>query len=730
LDLKPLEADYNSILNRAFANAAEELLGVSTESERALGVMQVANFGNDLAKVHWSTLSKISPNKRGKLLAWVTSLWGGKNLGQGTLQPDLSSARGQLQELLKTPKIIIDKEIDRIVGAFQRVIGDAGESQKFFADLSDSIKDQTWDLYFSGKQVDGVYYANPSMGVLQDVLQTTKDFYRAHGLAVGNDIYSSLSANAPMFKSISSTNYELVYGQAAMDIVNNLTDMAKATKLRTMMERMRKADEGGSASFGANIGTAVEFIRRTMTQGMLGGLPLPNIRYLGMNILTAPLIMMGTVGVNRTGASMKYMKDAITILKAPPNKVMFQSKGGRKWTAGELRALESDYNLGLTRQKVELYEGTASESMREVGLDVAGKPLSGFEKFKNKINPSQRNLYSRAADASDMTYRRATFYSALAEDLPIEQAIKVSKKSLLDYGSMSQKERSFAQKYVTFWSFTRQIFSELINTTAKATKSGNHNAILRAQRAAMRQQQEAGSWLYADDRAKARLYSIYSGMLDGLPAYTYGFANPYVESFETLLNLSVLVVSPIVGKEGDTGRAFKNFVVDQNLLPHIDLTIELLQGKVRKKIPADEVLFMKASGLWDIYQDLFGIQIMKIPTEQRKQQDPTFGPYELQYKMDEQGAIRYSVIMSMLLHLGVQRNIKDYQKLAMSMGYTPFVDEEVNLKRYELPNPALFMLGAETSLRSKSQLETIRRAERILNSKLKQQTTEKEKSFR
>ena len=726
LDLKPLEGDYNTILNRTFAGAAEQLLGVSRESERALGVMEIANFGNDLAKVHWETMSKISPGNRAKLIAWVSSLWGGKNLGQGTLQPDLTSARRQLQDLLKAPKIIIDKEIDRIVGAFQRVAGETGAKQKFFDDLANDIKEQTWDLYFGGRQVDGIYYANPSMGVLQDVLQVTKDFYRAHGLAVGDDIFTSLSANAPMFKSVSGTNYQLVYGQAAMDIVNNLSDMAKATKLRTMMDRMRKADEGGWAYLRANIGTAAEFVRRTMTQGMLGGLPLPNIRYLGMNILTAPLIMMGTVGVNRTGASMRYMKDAISVLKAPPNKVMFQSRGGRKWTAGELRGLESDFNLGLTRQKVELYEGTATESMRKAGLDISGQPLSKVDDLKNFINISQRNLYSHAADASDLTFRRATFYSALADDVPVEQAIKLSKKSLLDYGAMSQKERSWAQKYVTFWSFTRQIFSELLNTTAKATKSGNHNAIFRAQRAAMRQQQEAGSWLYANDRAKARLYSMWSGMMDGLPAYTYGFANPYVESFETLLNLSVLVVSPVVGNEGDTARAWSNFIADQNVLPHIDLTIDLMLGRVRESVPPEDVLWLKASGMWDVFQDTFGIQIYAVPVEERRQQDPTFTEYDVQYRMDKAGAKRYAVIMSLLLHMGLQRNIRDYSKLAATMGSTFGTDPDANLKRYDLPNPALFMIGAETSLRSKEQLETIRASERRLTQELKSLKREKE----
>ena len=181
-------------------------------------------------------------------------------------------------------------------------------------------------------------------------------------------------------------------------------DISGSTKLRTMMNSLRKADSKSGEVLGNMFLNGISWGRRSMTQGMLGGWPAPGTRYIGVNILSGPIIMMGTVGLQRTlktlGSRRAFaaMRQATSITQIPDAKVVFTSKGGRAYTAKELRMMEDQFNLGLTRGQVEFYEGQARETLRSGGMKITGEQINPkWATLLSQIDPSQRNLFSKFA---------------------------------------------------------------------------------------------------------------------------------------------------------------------------------------------------------------------------------------------------------------------------------------------------------------------------------------------
>tara|TARA_R100001591_G_scaffold45155_1_gene56223 strand:- start:5553 stop:11159 length:5607 start_codon:yes stop_codon:yes gene_type:complete len=734
LNLQPLTNVYDNIIDDAVDEFAQAAFGGKEGDPAGLFAAQAKrqNAGSLLADVHFNTMSKIGTKTRDDLRKWVQGVWGGQNIGQRTLKPDLTTARDQLQQILAEPYIAVNNTVDDLFDRIFQPIAEMGIPQNVRNNIVNDVKEKIWDIYFKGFPVDGRYYADPGMGVMEDVLRNTEDFFKANGVAVGDDIVSALNSNLPMFTKIQGTNIAMMYGAGMAKTIDNLETLAKTTKLRTTLERLRIKDDDKLALIGATIGSATEAFRRIATGGLLAGIYVPVTRYLGQNIFNANIIMAGTLGPERSFrgglASPMHMK-AIAISKYPDDAVVFTSKGGREYTAAELRQLESTYNLGLSRFKVELQERTATRTMTDVGRDLSGKPLTTPSWLWSKIRPDQRGLWSTLADNQDQTFRRATFYTALQDDVPLEQAIAISKRSLLDYGSIGRQERSLFEKYVFFWSFTRQITTELINLTAKAvTQNLGHNFVAKVARASMRQQQQSAAWLYNDDRAKSRMYSFYKGMIDNLPLFTYGFSNPYVESYETLLMLGTRTIGLLGIGEPSTAVAVEKLIGGINLRPEFEFLLQVVQDRYSKKVPPEDIYLLKGTAMWPFYKELF--ELSPIDPKRRRPQDPTFSnefDQQQQYKMTKSGARKYAAFSVATLLMGVNRIPKDYTKALMAKDQDDESLRKQQLRRFASPNVLLYLLGAETSLRSVDERELIKRNEFRIQKIFNELTRERKK---
>ena len=698
VNLSPLTQQYNTL----FTNLFEDLQQAGVELNRTYLNRVRDDIGFTFANKHYDLVTKVTTTQRKKIVKNIRVLID----EQRTLNPDLSSMQGEIKSILNFPKLTLDRMVE---GFIKDVAVDEVPDV-----VLQKAKDDVWNIFFDVKPVDGKYYADPTLSVVQDTLDDVKAFYKANGLTVGDDLVHGLIENYPLFQNIRNTDYAALYGEELAKSFDELYNISSNNKLRTMINSLRTADASEAAILGNIVGTAVSWGRRSMTQGMLGGFPAPGTRYIGINIFSGPIIMLGTLGLQRTLRALSprnafnSMRQALTITQIPDSRIVFTSKGGRNYTAKELRMLEDKYNLGLTRGQIEFFEGQASETLGSGGLTLTGRRVNPtVNLLLRQINPTQRNLFSKFADASDLTYRRATFYSALIDDTPIEQAVDLAKRSLLDYGAMSKEEKNFFNRYTLFWSFNRQILSETINATFKGVVGdAGHSYVASVIRASQKQQNASGAWLEGSDDAHARLFAIFKDKIDRRSSYTFGPSNPYAEAYETYLSIAMLCAGPMFGEKNISDSVLQFFKESQTR-PLLSFAIKSFTKQHSQNVPPEIVYTAKSFEIWDELKAYYGIKD-RLPS-QRRLQEPVFGDYEKQYYLpklavDKNGnpfnpREKFATDMFLLTLIGFSRNLRDYSKAAMA------ADTQPDVKRMCTPSLFGYLLGLETSLPQKDILD-------------------------
>jgi hypothetical protein len=673
-------------------------------------LVDLVDVSRRLAERQYDLVRKISGSKRQKLVETIRT----KMEDTSTLDPDLTTLKGQLGSELDFELREMQRLSADIVDEIFRAI-DVPEIARQRNQVKATVNDRVWNMFFGGGDVYTKYYADPTLSVMEDVVTQIKAFYLKNGLSTKVDLPSAFNSNKPLFGQIKNTDFRLAYGKQEQEVFKQLNDMAASNNLRSTMESLQKPGDSTAQWFASYVSNAWGAARRLMTTGML----YMSSRYHGTNIMTWPIISMATIQMPRTLKALSprvwhaASRVSQSVLAMPDDAVAFTSKGGRKYTARELRLLEDRTNIGMTRGRIEFYEAQAKEVVTGVDMDLAGQSKSRLPSWiLRNLNPQQRILAARFADQADLMYRRAVWYSALMDDIPMEQASDLAKRSLLDYGNISDTELKALNRYTMFWSFTRNMGAEMINSVAKAVTTDKPSFAIRAVAASKRQQEDQGTWLYGDDRSKLRLYSMYKGMVDGEPAYTYGPVNPVLESFESMLNIFTAGSSVIAG-EKDFGQAVGDAVNSMRYRPLLDTIVRVIQGKYKRNVPPEHVYLAKSMGVWEEYSRTFGVYVKEYP----RIQEPVYGEREVQYEFDEAGRKKFHLFQYGLVLFGIDRLIRDYTRAMMATGAVP---EEMDMQRFANQNPFLYLLSAETSLRTGMSLEKARRNQKNVERELNQ----------
>ena len=741
IDLNPLANQYKKMFENAVVAFTRNGYSIDPDKQREI----IDKWAPEMAQLHYDTVRRVSVKEREEIVKDIDGLMRNQN----TLSPSFNVADKDFRvRHLSFVKKTIDNEMKKVManavkgksqipfpGGDVQGVGGQGKS---INQILEDMRGETWNMMFNPPPADGRYFGDPAIGILQDMMDNVQQFYRANGMTINNSLPETLTMNAPMFARIRDTNYGAVYGTELSETFATLNDLAKTNKLEAMMTSLTKADDEWSQWLAGTVLDAVSWGRRSMTQGMLGGFPFPNGRYLGMNILTAPFIMLGTLGLSRTwrsltrgagiaiskpfkaGSIKEAMKNALCISQIPDNAVVFTSMSGRKYTAKELRLLEDANNLGLSRGRVEFYEGQATELLEGTagarGVKLTGEPVSGWNVAGKNLNPTRRNLWSKFADSSDHTYRRATFYSALKDDMPIEQAVALAKRSVLDYGAMSQTEKQFFNRAVMFWSFTRQIHAETINALGKSVLgNAGPNYLASVMRSSMKQINGAGSWFNSDDSVHGRLFAWTHEEEDKLPSMTYGPTNPYVEVFNTFTNIAMLVA------DENRMQAALDYLINSRQRPVLNVLKQSVSENVYLTVPSDIVYAFKAlpgdGFLWNQLVTTYKIEKVTQLSKMRRQA-PIFDGEQYRFKT-KQDRLRFEYAMLFFTVLGVTRNFRDISKTTMATGYVP-EGQNIELKRFQDPNALMYWLGMETSIEYKDLKDIINRNQNKITNDMKQ----------
>jgi len=477
------------------------------------------------------------------------------------------------------------------------------------------------------------------------------------------------------------------------------------------------------------IGTIYDGTSNIAKNGLLGGLILPNFNYAVVNALTGPFIIAQTVGVRSAASALRIPNplllregkivaaispidlEVLDVMryayssnvgvgklswKAPANKVILTTPDGTIYTTEMLAKLVNEGALGKSQGAAEL-----SNSLLGSSLDWAGR--TGLYGDKNSVIKAARrnffnyqdlNVWSTAANTVDQTYRMGVLVKALKEGEPIENATRLARESLFDYGNLTDIEESIA-KVVWFYRFKRNNFRSVFTALAtdpKALKFAfsqgqgweyvyNFGEKVLGQdkndvdmRYAMKDYSEARAFIdLVEDPENKKRYAIYGPPIPAIQAvaemtdYASIFLTPYVMAATTDKGL--------IAATGEVGYgAFQ--VAVENANPMLQTAVlagtgmDIRRGGQTASDYLDPKLvwYMQQNPeQWYTFTTLFNIE--EVPLEDEK---PAVGYYNgRQWRIkqkDRTAAKNWQVWQSGLLMIGVGRTMRDYAPILNKFG--------------------------------------------------------------
>ena len=415
--------------------------------------------------------------------------------------------------------------------------------------------------------------------------------------------------------------------------------------------------------------------------GMLGGVWLPNLGYHVANAMTAPLIVLNTLGPEMAKASMFNM-NGLKIMRGlmgqlPPTTLVQFGKPGasRLFTMGELIDMIVKGSIQKSQAGIEMSKSMIDDMVMYSGAYSWGDAARSWLRA-----PGSSRELADLANASDTFFRINVFAKAMENGSTPEQALKLARESLYDYGSLTKFERKWLSKgllFYTFWS--RNLLQTGINVLNDLTRPG-HSRLAKAYR--VQQALTSSEPNYDADYSTTKLGRF---ILDN-PQYSLkGPGIPQEEALSELVNYLGTVTQPF-GISKNTALASKNVLetaLEQGgaqwfsrapLLAQAIIGVafkkELVFGKPREfSDTIDPRLFhyLEQDPRMFDYLAQLGVHLEKVEPDK-----VGGGTYDnAQYRIKKADRERWFIIQTLATHLALKRMLSDYAEV--SFGPDPSV---------------------------------------------------------
>lgn len=511
---------------------------------------------------------------------------------------------------------------------------------------------------------------------------------------------------------------------------------------RTIHELMRTAEGGGY------LGAASDALRSvwqwgvaSVNQGALAGRWVPNLRYHGQNIVTAPLIMLGTLGADYATASLGKLPmtvaDAVKRTRGwvpPAGDAAFTARG-IEYNEELLRKLEQRFNIGAAN---------ASEGLGR-GLEEDIRAALRMQGWSSAINPASKSVYVRFAEETDIAFRREVFRRALRSGETPSAAATLARASIYDYNTIPPAARDFITKNLAFASFKA---AALIDSV-KAFDRGS-SAYLKFARAQAEIQRTADPLGLSGDENLSRVYGVTGKYYDNPqnPESQYaiwGPSNPSVSALYDAMNLYTWANHTVMEQSLRPSAEFA-----RRSLPFtetVKTAAALISGQDEKKtssrVPAQYAasadLLLSAAGLnttsYLTGQDGLGLGLNYLSSRAPYGPIPGLdvtvtaeprmsagGPvyYPAVFTMDRATAAKYYAWQTGLRVAGLKRLFDDSLKFGLSIdGLSEHVGPGVDLTQLRAPTPLGYATGLQTAAPAPSVDTALERYSQEKNRKLK-----------
>ena len=473
--------------------------------------------------------------------------------------------------------------------------------------------------------------------------------------------------------------------------------------------------------------------------GPLGAMPaVPLTRYIGLNVLTAPLMMVGTLGVKRATEALGMVPGQVataarglaaralpnTVAPRAPTDVLFRDLYGKEWTQQEFEELCSAYNIFMSRAEVDTTANVFKTIQRDLGIyatktKVADEPWFKTVKEAGKgrqllawMDPRREAVGMQFAVWTDNVFRRGAFAAAIRDGHTPMEAAKIARASVLDYGAVPDFVKEGLNKYLLFATFRAASTSEIIRSVF-----AGRDTWLKVLKLQMRMHQAAGTWTFGADHEKVRSFTIPGPTFDHRRTAIAGPQEVFASGAADIIDATMFAaagLAALAGKEGaaaDWWGRLVDGIQEENLQPFAQALIasfEHSRPTSRGRLVNDSwVVAFKQAGLWDYAQTRFSIKEVS-DLQKRDERRPGAPEHDgVQFVFTGTGYRDFQVFSYLATVLTMNRATQDYAK---SIGASVYPPDGYDPKYRAIVPFYAYLPGLATPLRMKSPEDIHQRA--------------------
>lgn len=290
--------------------------------------------------------------------------------------------------------------------------------------------------------------------IIDDVIEQV-DIMRDFGMLENRKMEEFIDRVGDLMKGKISPN-NLILPSVATELQRMIGTEAKYQETLKELARLSDLAEDGNVSAiraSRTIRSMIDSYNSFYYYGMLSLSP----RFHGVNNLTAPLITYYTTG--RVANPFRAPEAANVMLLGSPamrsaiarNKVVVTDRLGNNYTRGQLFDLAVKNGIFKSQINTEVAGNFIEEANAIVGN------LSTGEKVRRGVFTAPRELLGDPLAAfTDNVWRMESMIVSIRNGSTIEDAIQIGRKSLFDYGDLTEAERFISRNFFVFYNYFRQ----------------------------------------------------------------------------------------------------------------------------------------------------------------------------------------------------------------------------------------------------------------------------------
>ena len=193
--------------------------------------------------------------------------------------------------------------------------------------------------------------------------------------------------------------------------------------------------------------------RRNVVQNASYGYLVPNVIGFPYAIFKQMLTPLLTVGLKESGDVLDRLIKRRTFGGG------LTTQDGVYYTGKQLQKLAEQTGLGYSTVSSERVGSLADDLLRDARRAAEG-PLEGV--VKQQLNPLDKSVYTRTAEAIEMSMRQAAFEAALIKGQAPRQAAETARRTFFDYSEVPGPIRESLGQFVATAAGNTKLYTELV----------------------------------------------------------------------------------------------------------------------------------------------------------------------------------------------------------------------------------------------------------------------------